>query len=42
MTDLDSMLSVLERYKPGDPVTLTLWRAGKTRKQPVTLGASEE
>ena len=42
VTDIDSMLSVLERFQPGDKVTLTLWRAGKTRKQEVTLGTSEE
>jgi S1-C subfamily serine protease len=42
VTDIDSMLSVLERFQPGDKVTLTLWHAGKTRKQEVTLGTSEE
>ncbi len=42
VTDIDGMLSVLERFQPGDKVTLTLWQAGKTRKQEVTLGTSEE
>jgi len=42
VSDIDSMLTVLERFQPGDKVTLTLWRAGKTRKQEVTLGTSEE
>jgi len=40
--DLDSLLSALERYQAGDKVTLSLWRAGKARKQEVTLGASDE
>ena len=38
---LDDMLSLLERRQPGERVTLTLWRAGQTRKQPVTLAAAE-
>jgi S1-C subfamily serine protease len=42
VTDIDSLLSVFERFKPGDKVTLSLSRAGKTRKQEVTLGTSEE
>ena len=32
VTDLDDMLTALERFRPGDRVTLTLWRAGQTRK----------
>ena len=35
------MLANLERRQPGDRVTLTVWRDGKTRKQVVTLGASD-
>jgi S1-C subfamily serine protease len=39
--DLDEMLSQLERRAPGESVTLTLWRGGKTRKQAVVLAAGE-
>ena len=39
--DFDAMLTLLERYRAGDRVTLTLWRAGKTRQQAVVLGASD-
>jgi S1-C subfamily serine protease len=39
---LDDMLTALERLQPGDKATLTVWRAGKTRKQGVTLAESEE
>lgn len=42
IADLDDMLTVLERYRPGDRVTLTLWRAGRTRRQPVTLVESDD
>ena len=38
VADLDEMLAQLERFQPGDSVTLTLWRAGQTRKQAVVLG----
>jgi len=38
---LDDMLTQLERHQPGDMVTLTLWRAGKTRKQAVALGGAQ-
>ena len=41
VADLDDLLTQLERYQPGDKVTLTLWRAGKTRKQEVMLGEGE-
>ncbi len=41
VTGLDDMLTLLERRQPGDTVTLTLWRAGQARKQPVVLGTSE-
>jgi len=39
--DIDDMLTLLERRSPGDTVTLTLWRAGQTRKQAVVLGSSD-
>jgi S1-C subfamily serine protease len=42
LSDLDSMLSVLERFQPGEKVTLSLWRDGKTRKQEAVLGTSDE
>lgn len=42
VADFDDMLTALERYNPGDKVTLTLWRAGKTRKLSVTLVESDE
>ena len=38
---LDDMLTLLERRQPGDTVTLTVWRAGQTRRQPVQLGSSD-
>ncbi|EHR70409.1 trypsin-like serine protease with PDZ domain [Burkholderiales bacterium JOSHI_001] len=41
VADLDDLLTQLERHKPGDSVTLSLWRAGQTRKAAVTLGASD-
>jgi S1-C subfamily serine protease len=40
--DLDGMLSALERYQPGDTVTLSLWRDGQARKQAVKLGTSSD
>jgi S1-C subfamily serine protease len=42
VTDLDSMLSALERHQPGDEATLTLWRDGKSRTEKVKLGTSDE
>jgi S1-C subfamily serine protease len=39
--DLDDMLTLLEQRQPGDTVTLTVWRAGRTREQRVTLGSSD-
>jgi S1-C subfamily serine protease len=42
VADFDDMLTALERYNPGDKATLTLWRAGKTRKVTVTLTESDE
>jgi S1-C subfamily serine protease len=41
VSDIDGLLTLLERKQPGDTVTLTLWRAGQTRKQAVVLGSSE-
>jgi S1-C subfamily serine protease len=40
VVNLDDMLTQLERHQPGDTVTLTLWRSGKTRKQAVALGGA--
>ncbi len=40
--DFDDMLTVLERFQPGDRVSLTVWRAGKSRKVVVTLATSDE
>jgi S1-C subfamily serine protease len=37
VADLDDMLSQLEQRQPGETVSVTLWRAGQTRKQPITL-----
>jgi S1-C subfamily serine protease len=39
---VDDMLTVLERHQPGDRLTLTLWRAGRSRKQAVQLGGRSE
>jgi S1-C subfamily serine protease len=41
VADLDGMLAQLERRQPGETVTLTVWRAGQTRKQTVVLAAGE-
>jgi S1-C subfamily serine protease len=41
VTDMDSMLSLLERRAPGDAVTLSIWRDGRTRKLGVVLGTGE-
>ncbi len=38
VADMDDMLAQLERRQAGDSVTLTVWRAGQTRKLPVVLG----
>jgi S1-C subfamily serine protease len=42
VANLDELLTQLERHQPGDNVTLTVWRAGKTRKQAVLLAASQQ
>jgi S1-C subfamily serine protease len=39
---MDDMLTVLERLEPGNSCTLTVWRAGATRKLAVTLAESED
>ncbi|MCA0243736.1 MAG: trypsin-like peptidase domain-containing protein [Proteobacteria bacterium] len=39
--DFDELLAALEQFQPGDSVTLTLWRAGQTRKQPLQLAKPE-
>jgi len=41
VANLDDLLTQLERHNPGEHVTLTLWRAGKSRKQAVALAASQ-
>ncbi len=41
VADLDDMLSQLEKRQPGERVTLTVWREGRTRKQAATLAASD-
>ena len=41
VADMDDVLSALERRQPGDTVTLTVWRDGKTRKQQAVLAAAE-
>jgi S1-C subfamily serine protease len=41
MADLDDMLTHFERRQPGETVTLTIWRAGQTRKASVVLGGSD-
>ena len=38
---LDDMLTLLEKRQPGDKVTLTVWRAGKSRQQMVTLASGD-
>jgi S1-C subfamily serine protease len=40
--NFDDMMTTLERYQPGDRVTLSVWRAGKARKQAVTLSESDD
>jgi S1-C subfamily serine protease len=41
VADLDDMLALLEQRQPGETVTVTLWRAGQSRKQAVALAAAE-
>lgn len=42
VSDLDDLLNAVERFRPGDKVTLTLWRGGQTRKLAVTLGEASD
>jgi S1-C subfamily serine protease len=42
VADFDDLLSALERYRPGDRVSLTVWRSGQMRRQTVTLIESAE
>ena len=41
VTNLDDMLTLLERRAPGDRVNLTVWREGATRRQAVVLAPGE-
>ncbi len=41
VADLDDMLALLERRQPGETVTLSVWRNGQTRRQPVVLAAAQ-
>ncbi|MFK4707746.1 S1-C subfamily serine protease [Roseateles asaccharophilus] len=41
VADLDDMLSLLETRQIGEKVTLTVWRAGQTRKVVAVLGSSD-
>ncbi len=38
---LDDMLTMLEKHQAGESVTLSLWRAGRTRKLAAVLAAGE-
>jgi S1-C subfamily serine protease len=42
VANLDDLLTQLEGHEPGDNVTLTLWRAGKSRKQSLTLATAQQ
>jgi S1-C subfamily serine protease len=39
VNNFDDMLTLLENRQPGDTVTLTVWRDGRTRKQALVLAA---
>jgi S1-C subfamily serine protease len=41
VSDLDDMLSLLERRTAGESVTLTVWRNGQIRKQAVVLATAD-
>ena len=41
ISNWDDMLTQLEKRQPGETVTLTLWRNGRSRKQAVALGSGE-
>ena len=42
VTDLDDLLTALERYQPGDAATLTVSRDGRVRRVRVTLAELQE
>jgi S1-C subfamily serine protease len=42
VADFDDLLTSLERFRPGDQVTLTVWRAGRSRKQAVALDEASD
>ncbi|MBP6764190.1 MAG: trypsin-like peptidase domain-containing protein [Rubrivivax sp.] len=42
VANMDDVLNTLESRQPGDTVTLTVWRDGKTRKQAAVLAAAAE
>ncbi|MDP1649407.1 MAG: hypothetical protein Q8M01_14570 [Rubrivivax sp.] len=41
MVNLDDMLTQFERHQPGETVTVSVWRAGQTRKASLVLGGSD-
>jgi S1-C subfamily serine protease len=41
VADMDGLLSLLEKRAPGDTVTLSVWRDGRTRKHSVVLGTED-
>jgi S1-C subfamily serine protease len=41
VADLDDMLALIEQRQIGEKVTLTVWRAGQSRKVGATLGSSD-
>lgn len=41
VNDFDDMLTALERHQPGETVTLSVWREGRTRSQALVLAAPE-
>ena len=41
VADFDDLLAQLERYQPGERISLTLWRAGRSRQQAVELAPSD-
>ena len=42
VSNLDDVLTLLEQKQPGDKVTLTLWNAGKTRQERLTLATGND
>ena len=41
VASLDDMLTALEKRQPGESVTLTVWRSGKSRKQTAVLAGGD-